>query len=678
MRKGGCQAGEPRFEGMPTIAPYGTWASPLSAADLAAGAVHLTDLATDGEATCWLQADPTAGGRYAVMRHTPAAGMEVISPEGFNARTRVHEYGGGALGVGYGVVLAASWADQRVHRIVDGTADPVTPEPVTPAGIRWQAMQVMPGGGAFVAVRETHGPDRPRENVNVHGHQEAVNELVHVDLGTGECTVLVSGPDFVGGPWPSPDGTRLAWLQWDHPDMPWDSAELWVADLDTGPVLRDARRVAGGPDGAGPGRPSAVADACWEGGTLWFTDDASGWWNLHRFADGTITRVQEEQVDVAVPRWVPSDRLAPHGDAVYVGAHVDGLFHLRRLAHDGAAVEVPLGGVTELIGVSPHPSGVVLIASGPAAGPHVRLVDPRTGGAAVLSDLPPTPAEAVGAVPQPISFPTPDGATAHGLYYAPTSDTHAGPEGERPPLVVLSHGGPTSAARAGLQPTAQYWASRGLAVVDVNYRGSVGYGRAFRDALKGAWGIHDVVDCVAAAQHLVAGGLADPDRLVIEGGSAGGYTTLLALCTTDVWAAGGNSFGVSDLRALARDTHKFESRYLDSLVGAWPAQEQTYVDRSPISHVDTLSTPMIVLQGDEDAVVPPSQSEVMVDALRTKGITHAYLLFAGEQHGFRDAANITRSVEARLAFYGHVLGFTPHDDVALPELVDGDGDATGG
>lgn len=663
---------------MPTIAPYGTWPSPLSAADLAAGAVHLTDLATQGEATYWLQADPNAGGRYAVMRHTGAAGVEVVSPDGFNARTRVHEYGGGALGVGHGEVLACSWADQRVHRIVDGTAEPVTPEPVSPAGIRWQAMQVLPGGAAFVAVRETHGEDRPRDNANVHGHQEAVNEVVHVDLATGACTVLVAGPDFVGGPWPSPDGTRLAWLQWDHPDMPWDSAELWVAELADGPVLRDARRVAGGPDGAGPGRPSSVADACWEGEVLWFTDDASGWWNLHRFAEGTVTRVQDEQVDVAVPRWAPSDRLAPHGGGVYAAGNVDGVSHLRRLDGDGAGMEVPLDGVLEISGLRAHPGGLAMIAGGPAAASRVCLVEPGTGEVTVISDLPPDPAEAIGAIPRSISFPTPDGATAHGLYYPPTSATHAGPEGERSPLIVRSHGGPTSAARSGLQPIAQYWASRGFGVVDVNYRGSVGYGRAYRDALKGGWGIHDVTDCAAAAQHLVAEGLADPDRLVIEGGSAGGYTTLLALCTTDVWAAGGNSFGVSDLRALARDTHKFESRYLDSLVGAWPAEEQAYVDRSPISHVDTLSTPMIVLQGDEDAVVPPSQSEVMVDALRAKGITHAYLLFAGEQHGFRDAANITRSVEARLAFYGHVLGFAPHDDIALPELVVGDGNATGG
>ena len=657
---------------MPTTAPHGTWPSPLSAADLAAGAVSLSDPVVADGAVWWLRADPADGGRAAVVRHTPEEGAVVVSPPGFNARTRVHEYGGGALGVGHGVVLASSWDDQRVHRIQEGTATPVTPAPAEPAAIRWQGMQVLPGGTAFVAVRETHGPERPRDNANVHGAQEAVNELVHVDLRTGACTVLVSGPDFVGGPWPSPDGTRLAWLTWDHPDMPWDSAALWVGRLD-GTALTEVHRVAGGPEGAGAGSPSSVGDATWDGDELWFTDDASGWWNVHRLVEGTVERVQDEPVDVGGPRWVPMAHLARTGGQTWVAVHADGLFSVRRLREDGTTEVQDLPGVTEVMRLLADDEGLVALCSGPSMPPGVRRIDPSSGTLTTLEAVPAHPATLGADAPRPISFPTPDGATAHALLHLPASDTHVGPDGERPPLLVLSHGGPTAMARPGFTPHIRWWTSRGFAVVDVNYRGSVGYGRAYRDALKGRWGHHDVTDCVAAAQHLVAEGLADPDRLVIEGGSAGGYTTLLALCTTDVWAAGGNSFGVSDLRALARDTHKFESRYLDQLIGAWPAEEATYVERSPISHVDTLATPMIVLQGDEDAVVPPSQSEVMVEALAAKGITHAYLLFPGEQHGFRKAEHIARAVEARLAFYGHVLGFTPADAADLPELVEGTG-----
>ena len=649
-----------------SVAPYGTWPSPLSAADLAAASVGYNDLVVDGDDILWLQSDPTDGGRVAVVR-AGADGPEVLSPAGFNARTRVGEYGGGALGAGHGVVLACSWDDQRVHRIVDGTATPVTPEPATAAGIRWAQMTVLPGGEAFVAIRETHGPDRPRGNVNVHGTEEAVNEIVHVDLASGECTVLVTGPDFVGGPFVDADATRMAWLQWDHPDMPWDSAALRVADLRVGgsPSLGEARHVAGG-DG------SAVADALWDGDRLLFSDDPDGWWNVFAWSDGSTQRLQDEAVDSGAPRWVHGiGQLAVVDGAVHVQTLSEGYTGARRLDGAGGGAVLRVEGVGFVGSLATVGSDLAMIAGGPAMPTGVLRVDPTTGRATRLSAAREDAAAEIGAVPEHITFPTADDAVAHGLYYPPTSATHVGPDDELPPLVVLTHGGPTSAARTTVNGTAQYWTSRGLAVVDVNYRGSVGYGRAYRDALRGNWGIHDVADTIAATRHLVAQGLADPDRLIIEGGSAGGYTTLLALCTTDTFAAGGSLFGVADLRALATDTHKFESRYLDSMVGPWPEDEQVYVDRSPITHVESLSTPMIVLQGDEDAVVPPAQAELIVAALRRRGIPHAYILFEGEQHGFRKAANITRSLEARLAFYGHVMGFDPADDIALPEFSPG-------
>ncbi len=651
----------------PHVAPYGTWPSPLSAADLATASASYADLVVDGDAVWWLQGDPARGGRSSVVQHTDAGPREV-SPEGFNARTRVHEYGGGALGVGHGMVLACSWEDQRVHRITDGVATPVTPAPTTPAGIRWAGMQVLPGAAAFVAVRETHGPDRPRPNPNSNGDEEAVNEIVAVSLRDGTMQVLVTGPDFVAGPWPSPDADRLAWLQWDHPDMPWDSAALWVADLRTDddgvPTgLTDPVRVAGGRTDGGV---TAVCDVMWDGDDLLLSVDPSGWWNVHRWDGRSPAPLHTEEMEAGFPRWV-------HGTSGL--AVLDGTVHVvaggavRRL-QEGAAAPVRTPGLSSFASLAATPSALVAIAGGPATPTGVVTISP-TGGVQLLSGPVDDPAAAVGAMPRPITFPTGDGATAHGLHYPPTSATHVGPPDDAPPLVVLTHGGPTSAARRTLNATAQYWASRGFAVVDVDYRGSTGHGRAYREALQGQWGRHDVTDCIAAARHLAAEGHADIDRVVIEGGSAGGYTTLLALCTTDAFAAGGSSYGVSDLRALATDTHKFESRYLDGLIGRWPEDAQTYLDRSPISHIESLRTPMIVLQGDEDAVVPPAQAEVIVAALRDKGIAHAYLLFEGEQHGFRKAPNIARALEARLAFYGRVLGFVPADDIDLPEFVPG-------
>lgn len=648
------------------LAPYGTWPSPLSARDVARSATSLSDLCVDGDTVYWLQSDPTRGGRSAVMVSDGAVPPRQISPDGFNARTRVHEYGGGALGAGAGVVLACDWSDQRVHRLNDGDAEAITAEPGSPAGIRWAAMSVLPDGESFVAVKESHGNDRPRPNTNVHGHEEAINEIVRVSLRDGTETVLVTGPDFVAGPWLDASGTAIAWLQWNHPDMPWDTAELWTARLGQDGI-EDSVHVAGGDS-------SCVSGAMWTTtDRLVFSDDRSGWWNVYSWtAAAGVERLQDDLVDSGFPHWVfGNQRLASIGDHVYVATLTDGIARIDRVGDGARSVPLPISGVADIGGLRSAGESLVAIVGGPARSTAVASIDPTTGALSQLSAGADDPAVVVGSVPEPITFPTPDGAVAHAIFYPPTSATHAGPLDERPPLVVLTHGGPTGAARPGLNATAQYWASRGFAVVDVNYRGSVGYGRAYRQSLNGNWGLHDVTDCIAAATSLADRSLVDRDRLIIEGGSAGGYTTLLALCTTDVFAAGGSLFGVADLRALATETHKFESRYLDSMVGPWPADEAVYVERSPITHVDRLSTPMIVLQGDEDVVVPPAQAELIVAALRRRDVPHAYLLFAGEQHGFRKEENIARSLEARLAFYGRVLGFDPADDIDLPEFVDG-------
>ena len=561
-----------------TSAPYGTWPSPLSATDLAGASAGLSDLRVDGDRVLWLQSDPDNDGRYAVRSRIGQDSIQTHTPSWFNARTGVQEYGGAALGAGSGVILAVNFDDQRVYRVDGDDPVPVTPEPTTPSGVRWAGMQILTGGTAFVAVRETHGSDRPRSNTNIHGAEEAVNEIVRVDLMTGDVTVLVSGPDFVAGPWVDGSGSRIAWLQWDHPDMPWDTAALWVGRLGADGVSEDTH-VAGGSGRGQDGGSSAVCDALWEdAGRLLFSDDPDGWWNIYAWsAEAGVERLQHEQVESGIVRWtapnvitqVSSDQRSGSADRLTVASTFAGGFRqIRRL--DGSTIDTgPYRAVGQTAGLG---SQIAAIAGGPSVTTAVVLIDPDSGRVTPVSQIPDSPAVSVGAVPEPIVFPTEDGrAEAHAMYYPPTSTTHVGSATELPPLVVLTHGGPTGAASTHLQSTAQYWASRGFAVVDVNYRGSLGYGRAYRDALRGNWGLHDLTDCIAAAYHLADRGLADPDRFIIEGGSAGGYTTLLALCTTDVFAVGGCLFGVSDLRALATDTHKFESRYLDSMIGPWPA-----------------------------------------------------------------------------------------------------------
>lgn len=653
----------PKLSAMTTVRPYGAWTSPIDASALVSGAAEPGSPAVDGTRIVWLRSRPDEQGRLAVMTLDAGGEVQEISPPGFNARTRVHEYGGGALAAGGGVILACSWADHRVHRIdpEHRTTTPVTAESATPAGKRWAAMAVETGGRWFVAVRETHGADRPEGGAAT---DEARNEIVHVDLATGAETVLVTGRDFVGDPWPSPDGTRLAWLAWDHPEMPWDAAELWVGELaPDGRQVLDPRRILGGLTPDGPYRAVAVADAAWApDGSLVLAHDADGWFRLARWtADGAVTDLEDARpgLEHGGPRWVHgTSTVCVLGDGTVISAAGDrGLLHLRTA--EGTAVTGR--DVTHVASLTAQGNCVVAVLAGPDIPMSLTRVDPVTGAIEVVDAAERRPDLAGLAVPpQPITFATgpPDdrGEIAHALYYAPTGDDVRGPADERPPVIVATHGGPTGHARPYGDLATLYWTSRGFAVVDVNYRGSAGFGRAYRDALRGRWGIVDVEDVVAAVDHLAAEGMVDGHRAVIRGGSAGGYTTLMALCVTETFAAGTSYFGVGDLAALAADTHKFESRYLDGLIGPWPAAEAIYRDRSPIHRTASLSTPMLILQGDQDAVVPPAQAEAMVAALREKGVPHAYILFEGEQHGFRKADSIVRAREAELAFYGRILG----------------------
>ncbi|WP_219418069.1 S9 family peptidase [Pseudonocardia nigra] len=632
-----------------TITPFGSWPTPITSELVVAAAVRLAELRTDGEDLVWTEGRPAEGGRTQLVRRSADGATTDLLPEGMDARTGVHEYGGAAWWVRDGVVWFANWADQRLYRLAPGGApEALTPEPARPRADRYADGDVALDGATIVCVRERHTGSSATEV-----HNEVVRLAAHAP---SEPEVLVSGPDFVAAPRLSPDGDTLAWLQWNHPAMPWDATELVVRDLGTGVETV----VAGGPH-------ESVLEPRWQpDGTLWFISDRTDWWNLYRWVPGSdIEPAVRIDAEIGAPAWtLGSARYATLDDGRVVFARTASGF-------DGLAVRAADGTVTDLdlpfsaIAAvrAAGPDAVAVVAGSPTAEPGVHRVNLTT--AAVEKLRPPRDLGvdvASLSVPEPITFPSVDGAgerrTAHALFYPPTNAEHEGPDGELPPLLVVIHGGPTSAAVPALSVSVQYWTSRGFAVVDVDYGGSTGYGRAYREQLLGQWGVIDVADCLAAAAWLAEQGRVDGARLCIRGGSAGGYTTLAALARDDTpFAAGADHFGVADLEALAADTHKFESRYLDRLVGPYPEARDVYVDRSPIHHVDRFTRPLIVLQGAEDAIVPPSQSEQIVEALRARRVPVAYLLFDGEQHGFRRAENIRRALDAELSFYGQVLGF---------------------
>ena len=609
-------------------------------------------VAVDGDDVYWVESRPAEGGRSALVRRSADGTVTDLGGPGFDARTRVHEYGGGAYAVSDGTVYASSFGDQRLYRLdVDG-AEPVTPEPEIPAGERFADMAV--GDGLLVAVRESHRADG-----------EPVNDLVRISLDDGAVTTIVAGADFHAAPRISPDGSSLAWITWDHPDMPWDATRLWVAKLSPDGIVGNPVVVAGGPG-------ESVIDPDWSpDGVLHCISDRTGFWNLYRVGDG-LEPVHPIERDCAVPPWVFGTRRY-----TFLG---DGSVALAEPGDDGdRLIVIPATGEPRHVPVDHRSLGstlagwgrsVVAIGSGPDRFPEVIAIDTEPGATTVLRAPAGDPVpDSYVSIPEWITFDTPDGP-AHALFYPPANPEFEAPEGDLPPLIVAIHGGPTSAVKSSLDMEKLYWTSRGFGIVDVDYGGSTGYGRAYRERLNGRWGIVDVRDCALAAAHLAERGLADPDRLLIHGGSAGGYTTLLALATRDEFSAGTSRYGVADVAALAEHTHKFESRYLDSMIGPYPEMADRYEERSPMSHLDTFDKPVLLLQGSEDRVVPPEQSTMIRDALARRGVPVAYIEFEGEGHGFRSEEARVRSLEAELSFYATVLGFEDAgDDLEPPEIV---------
>ncbi len=644
---------------MTTTAPYGSWRSPIDAAAVARAGRRLgaPAFAADG-AVWWSEGRPSEGGRIALMRRAVGGEAEEVTPAGVNVRTRVHEYGGGSWTLAGDRVLYVDFGDQRLYGLRPGE-EPValTAEPDPPAALRYADFRLTPDGRTVVCVRERHGGG------------EVVNEIVAIGLegSDSEPAVLADGRDFYSFPRLSPDGTELAWTCWDHPNMPWDGTELWLAPL---AEPGTARRIAGG-------EAESIFQPEWDAeGRLHFVSDRDGWWNLYRVGiDGEVEQLTSEEAELGHPQWLfGGSTYAFLGDGTIACIRCERGEERLGALDAGTELVRDLGLPFTSFGfpsLSAAGTRVAFAAASPERETAVLVHDTETGQTEVVrsaSDEPLDPAYA--SIPRAIEFPTGDGDVAHAWFYPPTNPDFAAPAGELPPLIVQSHGGPTSHVTPMLDPEFLFWTSRGFGVVDVNYRGSSGYGRAYREKLRGTWGIVDTEDCVAAALHLAATGDADGERLTIRGGSAGGYATLCALVFHDDFAAGASYYGVADTETLARDTHKFESRYLDGLIGPYPERADLYRERSPIHFVEQLRAPVILFQGLEDEVVPPNQAEAMAAALAENGVPHAYLAFAGEQHGFRRAETEIRCLEAELYFYGRILGFEPADDLE-PVEIDG-------
>lgn len=644
--------------------PYGSWVSPITVDKVVSAAISLREPRLEGGRLHWIEGRPAERGRQVVVRWSEEDGAVDLTPPPSNARTMAHEYGGGSYALNEGTLYFSNMDDGRVYR---GAAGDAQPQPLTPEGpYRFADLVVDRRHDRLLAIREDHTPLRGAPAGQPDGRgPEPDNSLVAIRLSAGadgEIDQIASGHDFYSSPRPSPDGRFLAWLSWDHPNMPWDGCELWLAELAADGSPGEPRKVAGGPE------ESIVQPEWAPDGRLIFASDRSGWWNLYSLLpDEPAEQAALAPMDAefAGPQWVFG--------MTWYGVAEDG--SLVAVAHRPARDElwlIPARGEARRLPVPDEQIDSVVVEGRRVAYLGASAVRPK---AVVLLDLKTNERREVRASstldvdeayisrPEPISFRSESGGLAHALFYPPANPDFEAPAGEKPPLVVMSHGGPTSQAWAGLDLGKQLFTSRGFAVVDVDYGGSSGYGREYRRRLEGNWGVVDVADCVSAARHLADAGRVDPERLAIRGGSAGGYTTLCALIFERVFAAGASHFGVGDLEALARDTHKFESRYLDRLVAPYPEYVDVYRQRSPIHFAGRCSCPVIVFQGLDDKVVPPAQAEQLIDALRERGLPYAYLAFEGEGHGFRQADNIRRTLEAELSFYAQVFGFELADEI---------------
>ena len=646
---------------MNQIANYGSWKSPITSDLIVSGTIGLGEISLDGDDIYWMEGRPSEGGRNVIVRRTSDGKIADVTPPPFNVRTRVHEYGGGAFLVADRTVYFSNFTDQRLYRqTIDSE-----PQPLTPAGDwRYADGIIDRQRNRLIYIREDHTTS-----------SEPVNTIVSINLDNSEdIQILAHGNDFYASPRLSPDNSQLCWLSWNHPNMPWDGTELWVAEIKTDGSLGEKQLVAGGVS-------ESIFQPEWStDGVLYFVSDRSNWWNFYRWQPipltseetplkkwgGEIEPLCEMPAEFGLPQWV-------FGMLTYAFASANqiictytqqGIWYLASLDIKTKQLTTIETHYTNISGIKAKDNKVVFLAASPTESTAIVQLDLATNQLQVLrraSEL--TIDSGYLSNPEPIEFPTENGQTAYAFFYPPKNRDYTAPAEEKPPLVVKSHGGPTAATSSSFNLKIQYWTSRGFGVLDVNYGGSTGYGREYRQRLKDRWGIVDVDDCTNGAKYLAEKGLVDSQKMAIAGGSAGGYTTLCALTFRDVFKAGASYYGVSDLEALATDTHKFESRYLDGLIGPYPERQDLYKQRSPIHFTERLSCPVIFFQGLEDRVVPPNQAEMMVAAIKAKGLPVAYITFEGEQHGFRRAENIKKTLDGEFYFYSRVFGFELADAI---------------
>jgi len=632
--------------------PYGSWKSPINSDMVASGLVGLGQIEIEDKDIYWCEMRPSDKGRYVIVKHSPVEGTVDINPSPFNARTSVHEYGGGSYKIFKNIVFFTNFADQRIYRMKLGE----NPRPITlKTELRYADFEFDSVRERLICVREDH-----REK-----GKEAANTIVSMDLEGKDLKTIVCGNDFYSSPRISPKGKYLAWLTWNHPHMPWNKTELWIGKLNQDGSIGERIQI-------NKNIMESVLQPLWSpDGILHFVSDRNNWWNIYCWKDGEVRTVYPEEAEFAEPPWrfAQSNYDFESENRIICSFTQKGRWHIARLNTDTGKLEMIKTPYTYIFSLHTAFDFAVFIGGSPREATSVVRLDLKTLNTQVLQRSSKITVDP-GYLSQPnqIEFPTEKGLTAYGIYYKPGNKDYAAPSGTLPPLLVSVHGGPTAAASITLSLKVQFWTSRGFAVVEVNYGGSTGYGREYRERLHGQWGVVDVDDSVNAAKYLVDIGEVDEEKLAISGGSAGGYTTINSLTFRDVFKAGASYYGISDLETFVNDTHKFESRYLESLVGPYPERKDLYYQRSAINFLDQLDVPMILFQGLDDKIVPPNQAELIVKALRNRGRPVAYLPFKGEQHGFRQAKNIKRSLEAELFFYSRIFGFISADYIEPVEI----------
>lgn len=638
----------------PQVAAYGSWKSPITSDTIVSKTIGIANVALDRQNIYWLEKRPQEKGRNLIVGYFSEEGIKDVTPAPFNVRTKIHEYGGGAFTIERDTIYFVNYSDSLIYRQAIGGQ----PEPITEAAKRrYGDIIVDARRNRLICVCEESTPSQA----------EPHNNIIAVEIDTGRLKTLVEGSDFYTSPRLSPDGRYLTWIDWNHPDMPWDSSYLWLAQIDASGNILKPQLVAGD-------RAESICEPKWsDNGTLYFSSDRTDWWNLYRRnPDGKVEIVHEMAAEFAYPHWVFGlSTYALIGNEWAVCAYSQGgSWHLGKIDLKTKQFEPIATRYTDISDLQTNRNSVFFIGGSPTETTALIQLDLDTNTERVIKragDL--TVDAGYLSLPEAIAFPTTDDLTAYAWYYPPQNQDFIAPAGELPPLIVKSHGGPTAAASINLNLRIQYWTSRGFGYLDVNYGGSIGYGRQYRQRLDGKWGIVDVDDCVNAARSLVSKGRVDGDRLIITGSSAGGYTTLAALTFRDTFKAGASYYGVSDLEILARDTHKFESRYLDRLIGKYPEEKAVYQERSPIYFTERLNCPVIFFQGSQDKVVPPNQAEMMFEAIAKKGLPVAYVVFEEESHGFRIADNIKRALDSEFYFYSRIFGFEPAEGIAPVEIV---------